>query len=220
MHDLTLRVLLATSVLLAAMGAAPSDPPKPGAEPPAAEPAKPEAAPQSPAPAAQNPPAQPAAPRKPEIPPGTVIHCDPQQGLPREKLRFFGEDWDCELCLDEASRTIGMGARSEFPAGTAMIFVHPRPRMLSYWMKDCLVDIDIVFVDAEGIVTAAHEAKKQPLRKELQALAIYENKLARYGSNRHVKYALEFPPGTIKRTKVAVGQRISIDWKSLDARAK
>lgn len=172
------------------------------------------------APAAK--PAEPSEPpvKKPEIPPGTVLHCEPQRGLPREKLRFFGEDWDCELCLTEETRTIGMGARSEFPAGTAMVFVHPSPRLLSYWMKDCLIDLDIVFVDADGIVTAVHEAKKEPLRKELQALAIYERNLPRYGSNRRVKYALEFPAGTAKRLKAEVGQRIAIDWKSLDARAK
>ncbi|MFM7051945.1 MAG: DUF192 domain-containing protein [Planctomycetota bacterium] len=176
-------------------------------------------------PPAEAPAAKPTAPaqppsKKPEIPPGTVLHCDPQQGLPREKLRFFGEDWDCELCLTEETRAIGMGARSEFPAGTAMVFVHPTPRLLSYWMKDCLVDLDIVFVDADGIVTAVHEAKKEPLRKELQALAIYERNLSRYGSNRRVKYALEFPAGTAKRLKAEVGQRTAIDWKSLDARAK
>ncbi len=180
---------------------------------------------------AGDPPAAPAAPAKPADPPAKkvvppavpgdfILNCAPQTGLPREKLKFFGEEFNCELCLDDASRTTGMGARAEFPAGTAMIFVHTKPALMSYWMKDCLVDIDIVFVDADGKIAAMHQAKHQMLRAKGQMLEGYEGGLLRYSSNRRVKYALEFPPGTIERLKPTLGQKIEIDWASLDKRAK
>ena len=171
--------------------------------------------------AAGNPPQAPAKPEPPAPAQSDVVmHCKPQTGLPREKLRFLGEEWDAELCLDEASRRTGMGARTEFPAGTAMIFVHPKPTLLSFWMKDCLIDLDIVFVDADGKICALHEAKKERLRLKSESLEMYEARLARYGSNRRAKYAIELPAGTVARLKPSLGQKIEADLSKLDALAK
>lgn len=199
------------ALLISALMLAAGEPPKPET-PPAEVPKDPPAAP----------PAPPAAPKPPPPKPGPneMLHCEPQKDLPREKLVFFEEEFDCELCLDEDSRATGMGARTEFPAGTAMVFVHPRPLVLSYWMKDCLIDLDIVFVDADGRISAIHRAKKEPLRRKNEALAIYERRLPRYTSNRMVQFALEFPAGTLDRWKPSLGTRLPLDWKALAARAK
>jgi len=163
-----------------------------------------------------------AAGDPPPAPPkqDTILHCTAQTGLPREKLRFLGEEWDCELCLDDSSRRTGMGARTEFPPSTAMIFVHPKPQLLSFWMKDCLIDLDIVFVDADGKICALHEARKEPLRAKGESLDKYEARLKRYGSNRRAKYAVELPAGSIARLKPALGQPLDAGWAKLDARAK
>lgn len=152
--------------------------------------------------------------------PDNVLHCAPQKDLPREKLKFLGEEWNTELCLDDASRATGMGARTEFPAGTAMLFVYPQASLLSFWMKDCLIDMDMVFVDAEGKISATHEAKRQPLRKRGQTLEAYEGGLKRYGSNRRAQFCIELPAGSLKRLKPALGTKIDLDWKALAARAK
>lgn len=195
----------------------------PAATPPAGAPAGTPAE----APPATAPSTSPGTPATPEAPapapapgPDEVLHCEAQSGLPREKISFFGEEWDCELCLDAESRAVGMGARRSFPAGTAMVFVHPNPQVLSYWMKDCLIDLDIVFVDADGRITAIHEAKHEPLRRKSQPLASYERPLRRYGSNRRVQFALEFPAGTVARLKPTMGQRIAFDRAALVARAR
>ena len=138
----------------------------------------------------------------------------------RQKFTFFGEEFDCELCLDQTSRNTGMGARTEFPDGTAMIFVHPNPTLLNYWMKDCLIDMDMVMVDDTGIISALHEGVREKLRTKQESLREYEDRLRRYSSYRRAKYVIEFPAGTIARLKPKQGQRIAIDWKSLDSRAK
>ena len=148
------------------------------------------------------------------------MHVTPQTGLVRQKFTFFGEEFDCELCLDQTSRNTGMGARTEFPDGTAMIFVHPNPTLLNYWMKDCLIDMDMVMVDDTGIISALHEGVREKLRTKQESLREYEDRLRRYSSYRRAKYVIEFPAGTIARLKPKQGQRIAIDWKSLDARAK
>jgi uncharacterized membrane protein (UPF0127 family) len=183
---------------------------------PKQESAKPAAPPPEPAKPAPKP-----APKPPTVVTANdVLHVAPQTGLPREKFTFFGEEFDCELCLTPASRNAGMGARTEFPEGTAMIFVHPTPMLLNYWMKDCLIDMDMVMVDDKGVICALHEAVRERLRTKGESLQDYEDRLRRYLSNRRAKFVLEFPSGTIARLQPKLGQRIAIDWKSLDARAE
>jgi uncharacterized membrane protein (UPF0127 family) len=186
----------------------PTEAPKP-ATPPAAPPATQAGAPQNPAPKPPTP-----------VTANDVLHVTPQTGLARQKFTFFGEEFDCELCLDQTSRNTGMGARTEFPDGTAMIFVHPNPTLLNYWMKDCLIDMDMVMVDDTGIISALHEGVREKLRTKQESLREYEDRLRRYSSYRRAKYVIEFPAGTIARLKPKQGQRIAIDWKSLDSRAK
>jgi uncharacterized membrane protein (UPF0127 family) len=149
-----------------------------------------------------------------------ILHVKPQEGLPIETYAFFGQEFRCELCLDEDSRSAGMGARGEFPEGTAMIFVHPRPRLLHYWMKDCLIELDIVYVDANGRIATMYEARRERLRQKTETLEAYEARLPRYSSKRQVKYVIELPAGTIARLKPKVGERVPIDWRALDARAQ
>jgi uncharacterized membrane protein (UPF0127 family) len=211
--------------------ASPADPPK-DAQPPVSQPA-------SSTPPKQDTGAAPAEGTKSAAPPsegkdGTVpatkpatvpgpndiLHAGPQKDLPRRTFTLFGESFDCELCLEPAARDIGMAARTEFPKGTAMIFVHPRPRMLNYWMKDCLIDMDIVMVDRNGVISALHEAVRERLRTKDESLESYQARLPLYGTPTPAKYVIEVPPGTIARLKPKVGQRIDIDWKSLDAAAK
>ena len=134
------------------------------------------------------------AQRPPTVPgPNDVVHAVVQKDLPRQKFTLFGESFDCELCLDPASRDVGMGLRTEFPEGTAMIFVHPRPRMLNYWMKDCLIDMDIVLIDKTGAITAVHEAVREKLRTKDESLAEYQARLTLYGTDTPAKYVIEFP---------------------------
>ena len=40
--------------------------------------------------------------------PDDVLHAGPQKDLPRRTFTLFGQSFDCELCLEPASRDIGM----------------------------------------------------------------------------------------------------------------
>lgn len=172
-----------------------------------------------PAPPTARPPA--ADPNPPAVPTADdVVDAKPRSDLPRERIVLFGETFDAELCLDEATRNLGMGGRDAFPAGTAMVFVHPRPRVLNYWMKDCLIDMDMIFVDAGGRVASFHEAKRERLRTRAESRAVYEARLPRYGPSRPVQFVIELPPGSIKRLKPTLGQQVALDWAGFAKRAR
>ncbi len=206
---------------------APKPAPAPESAPPATQPAtgpaetKPgETKPEVKKPEEKNP--APQSAQKPATVPtkDDIVEAVPHKDLPRERIVLLGEQFDAELCFDETTRATGMGGRSEFPAGTAMIFVHPRAIMLNYWMKDCLIDLDMIFVDPKGRITAIHEATREKLRATGETKTRYENRLYLYSSRAPAQFVIELPAGSLKRLKPMVGQQLGLDWSRYAQRAK
>ena len=55
--------------------------------------------------------------------------------------------------------------RREVPPGTGMLFLFPRPAREPFWMKGCLVPLDIAWLDARGQVVHLEE-NLPPCRSE------------------------------------------------------
>jgi len=220
-RPLALLVATCACSLLAALAPPPVDAPPSGETP---KTAPQDAAPAATPPSSPKPPAskQAAAKQRPAtVPtPDDVVDAKPRTDLPKERIVLLGEQFDTEFCFDEASRATGMGGRSEFPEGTAMIFVHPRAIMLNYWMKDCFIDLDMIFVDANGRVTAIHEATREKLRTKGETKERYESRLYLYGSRVPAKFVIELPAGSVKRLKPTVSQQFGLDWARYAQRAK
>ncbi|WP_411839383.1 DUF192 domain-containing protein [Paracoccus sp. ME4] len=67
-----------------------------------------------------------------------------------------------ELADTEALRARGLMFRRDLPAGTGMLFVYPRPQPVSFWMRNTLIPLDMVFADARGVIRHIH-ANARPL---------------------------------------------------------
>ena len=184
---------LAVAVATQDSGPAPGAGPK--AQPPAASPP------------ASSPEEKPADPPKER--PGSRRHTS--SGLPLEKVTIGGRTFDFEVAANEAAIQRGLGGRGEIPEAGGMIFVFPFPSNHSFWMRDCLVDIDIAFIDRDGVVVAAYEMKAEPLRGEGESEAAYFARLARYPSGPKAHFAVETRAGTNKALGIAVGSRIAVD---------
>jgi len=130
-----------------------------------------------------------------------------------------GETFTCELATDPQARDRGMSGRTAFPED-GMLFVFPQPAIQSFWMYECRIDIDLIFLDALGYVTATHEMKTEPLRRENESEAAYRNRLKRYTSGHPAQFAIELPAGSIQRLDVRVEDRVELDRARLKALAE
>ena len=75
----------------------------------------------------------------------------------------FGEArFTVELADDPRERAIGLMHRPSMPLSAGMLFIYPAPQRLSFWMRNTLIELDLLFVDAQGVIRNIHE-RAQPL---------------------------------------------------------
>jgi uncharacterized membrane protein (UPF0127 family) len=134
-------------------------------------------------------------------------------------MEFFvvGERFEMEISATTQRRERGLGNRAQFLPKTGMIFVHPSNALRSFWMKDCMFDIDLAYLDSDGRIVALHEMKREPPRQPGENTKVYKDRLKKHFSMKPARYALEFPSGTMKRLNFQVGQVIPLPHRNLRA---
>lgn len=100
-------------------------------------------------------------------------------------------------------RRRGLSGVSALADGEGMIFFFEAPLRETFWMKDMLIPIDIIWIKG-GVVTGVDENVPKPLPGTPDAL------LPRYTSSAPVDTVLEVPAGFAERAGIAVGDTVTI----------
>jgi uncharacterized membrane protein (UPF0127 family) len=144
---------------------------------------------------------------------------------PKEKVSLgideaTAEEFELELAVTPAERERGLMEREEIDEHGGMLFIYPEPGQRGFWMKNCLIDIDMIFLDEEGRITAVHAAKKELPRQPGESEWDYEDRLKRYPSRRPAQFCIEVQAGTIKRLGLKAGQLVELDVERLSKLAE
>jgi len=62
-----------------------------------------------------------------------------------------------ELADTAAERAQGLMFREEMSRNAGMLFVYPWPQRVTFWMKNTLIPLDMIFADARGTVRHVHQ---------------------------------------------------------------
>jgi len=61
-----------------------------------------------------------------------------------------------EVADDAKERAQGLMHRPSMPSGAGMLFVYPNPQVAAFWMKNTLIPLDMIFMNARGVVRHVH----------------------------------------------------------------
>ena len=100
-----------------------------------------------------------------------------------------------ELALTGPQQSQGLMFRRRMAADAGMLFVHRAPQMISMWMRNTYIPLDMIFIAADG--TIAHIVERTvPLSS------------ARISSGREAIAVLELNAGTVARLGLSRGDRV------------
>lgn len=116
-------------------------------------------------------------------------------------------DFQVEIADTEAERRQGLMFRERLGEGRGMLFLYPGTREAAIWMKNTLLPLDILFIDAGGrVVKIEHDAV--PL----------SDKTLRSGTP--VRAVLEIDAGVAHSSGISAGDRILYEPLWPDAAAR
>jgi len=112
-----------------------------------------------------------------------------------------GHSFSLEVAADDLSRQKGYMERESVGPREGMIFVFDEDAIHSFWMKDCKVALDMVWLDAEGhVVWIAANRKPCPAVGDCPSIV----------PPRPARYVIEFAAGTSAKESLKPGDAIVV----------
>lgn len=161
--------------------------------------------------------------------PGASATTQPVNGG-KTNVTIGGKVFKLDVAADDAVRYKGLGGRTSIDEDGGMIFTFPKAawRPMGFVMRDCPIDIDIIYLDSAGRVLMTYEMKKvdprDPTKGEGNPGDIgnekYEARLKQYNSVYTCSFAVELKDGSIKKLGIKNGDKLTFDVDGLKQIAK
>ncbi len=137
-----------------------------------------------------------------------------------ERVTLDGRTYTLEIVADNESRTKGLGDRTHLDEDKGMLFVFPNSTKRHFVMRDCYIDIDIIYLDADARIMAMHKMVVEEPRREDETEQAYNERLRRYSSRFDSQFVIELAGGQLDHLNLEDGQQVKLDVARLRSLAK
>ncbi len=117
-----------------------------------------------------------------------------------------GETFILELAITPQERSRGLSNRESLSPDGGMLFVFSQESTLSFWMKETLIPLDIMFLDQERRIVNIHTMHPQP--------GVPTGQLTLYRSTSPAQYAVEVNAGLAAELELAPGMVVEFTLPS------
>jgi uncharacterized membrane protein (UPF0127 family) len=112
-----------------------------------------------------------------------------------------GKAIQAETMITPEDLARGMMYRDSLPSGRGMLFIHPQPGPVSYWMYNVRIPLDLVFMNPQRRIVHI-ERNAPPCR-------VAASDCPRYGPVEAVQFVLELPAGDADRFGLKRGDNVT-----------
>ncbi|GAB4288839.1 MAG: hypothetical protein Kow0098_06420 [Ignavibacteriaceae bacterium] len=103
---------------------------------------------------------------------------------------------DIEIADNEYERQLGLMKRKEMEEKQGMLFIFPQERMQSFWMRNTLISLDMIFVNADKKIVTIHKNTETLSDKS-------------YPSTAPAKYVIEVVAGFTDKFNINEGDKVN-----------
>jgi len=114
-----------------------------------------------------------------------------------------GHTFHLEIPKDEDAFYQGLGNRTSLPEDSAMLFIYQQEGFLSFWMKDTLIALDILFLDSSRKIVDIQTMQPEP--------GVPDYDLHNYMSSIPAMYAIEMNAGLSEKFGFMVGMVVELN---------
>ena len=126
---------------------------------------------------------------------------DPVEGLGDvQEALIGGQVFRLEVARTSQERAKGLMGREHLERDSAMLFVFAEEAQRSFWMKNTLIPLDILFLDSNGVVVDVQTMTPQPDAPD--------SELTVYPSAAPARYAIEMNAGLAKELGIEPGAQV------------
>ena len=120
-----------------------------------------------------------------------------------------------ELAFKEEEQIKGLMDRDVLAENGGMLFVYDSMSTRSFWMKNCRVDLDLIYMDSEGVIVSMHRMKMERARQRSESEEAYYDRLPAYPSGKPAQFVLELAGGQLDFLGLQVGDKLDIGISEL-----
>lgn len=122
--------------------------------------------------------------------------------LQKTTVKIKDQEYTLEIAKTLSQKSTGLMNRNTLCDTCGMIFVSNTPTEQTFWMKNTLIHLDIIFLDSEGKVINIENAVPQPSTPDLE--------LKLYKSTAPSQYVVELNSGDSQKLNLKSGDKISL----------